>query len=61
MSINGLCLTGILVLVLGEEGGVAGVLLPVPIQVSCGTGMGTDTTFGKSTGDWYFYQNTHNS
>jgi hypothetical protein len=55
MSINGLCLTGILVPVLGEEGGVAGILVPVPIlvQESFGTGMDTCTKFGKSTVDWY--------
>jgi hypothetical protein len=34
MSINGLCLTGILVLVLGEEVGVAGILVPVPNLVN---------------------------
>jgi hypothetical protein len=61
MSIIGLCLTGILVLVLGKEGRVASILVPVPIlvQESFGTGMGT--RYGKSTSDWYFYQNCHNS
>jgi hypothetical protein len=65
MNIIGLCLTGILVLVLGKEGGVAGILVPVPILVQesfgTGIGMGTNTKFGKSTGDWYLYQNCHNS
>jgi hypothetical protein len=63
MSIIGLCLTGILALVLGKEGGVVGILVPVPIlvQESFGTGMGTNTKFGKSTGDWHFYRNCHNS
>jgi hypothetical protein len=47
MSINALCLTGILIPV------------RIPVQESFGTGMGTYTKFGRSTGDWYFYQNCH--
>jgi hypothetical protein len=63
LSIIGLCLTGILVPVLGKKGGIADILVPVPIlvQESFGTGMGTSTKFGKSTGDWYFYQDCHSS
>jgi hypothetical protein len=60
MNVIGLCLTNFGT---GTGKGLAGILVPVPIlvQESFGTGMGTNTKFGKSTGDWYFYQNCHNS